>query len=119
MCIRDRALDTLNAGWPLSYQSCECLQAQLAMLGRLERHAAAKKVIRSLEHSAFSQRRELLDTMLKVAASYPDPAVRREIEPVGIAIAGHELSRDSCPDYEKQQVLLRLPKFASADPVSY
>lgn len=111
----EEALAVLAAAWPLTRQACECLQARFELLGRLERHEEAVRLVHSLEHAPFSPPRALLDAMLQIGSQYPHPEVRREIEPVAVAIIGRELSRSNAPSTESTLLLQRLPKFAPED----
>jgi tetratricopeptide (TPR) repeat protein len=75
----EAALELLASSWPQSRQAFGCLEERLALLGRLQRHAAIRALVVELAHAAVpaTLSGDVISLITGLAETSPRPEVRQ------------------------------------------
>ncbi len=110
-----RALATLENGWPHSEQSRECLQRVFGILARLGRHADSAARCEQLVEAPIGelQRARLADILAEESGKYPDATVRARAADATRVVVSQTLPLATVP--VSKQLLAAIGRLAPED----
>ncbi|QDU88432.1 hypothetical protein Pla175_18100 [Pirellulimonas nuda] len=113
----DRAIATLDGGWPAGLQAKTCVQAALALRGRLGRHDSARERITELARCArqLARHAEVAGLLADVFERYADRGVRGYAAEVSSQIIANRLRL--APLAEVDSLLATLARLVPGDPL--
>jgi tetratricopeptide (TPR) repeat protein len=91
----DEALELLAGTWPYGAQAFGCLDDRFALLGRLDRHAEAARLVRVLDPAPTSRELAVVEALARVSGDYPDDGIRALARDRGRVVAGAALPTSS------------------------
>lgn len=111
----EEAIHLLHDAWPETGQAAACLEAEIALMGRVSPPSRVEKRIEELRGEATPPRMivPLAQVLASVGASHPDRAVRSAALDLGRVKIGQRLS--AAPGDDIRALMRTLPRLAPED----